>query len=944
MNFNPKNIRNFVTLNDACHTKIGLIPLQTKTVHLSLFICLFLLCPFLTVAQEFPSKNSAIPASKEDTTASKAIEDTLSTLSRKQTPKDTTGVVRDSVRTDSVKVKKEPLTDKVAYKATDYERISRSKKKIFLYNEAEVIYEDIQINAGEIILDYESNTVFARGIKDSSGVYTQIPVFKQESNIVKPDSIKFNFDTEKALIFGSRVEGAGGQDINIKSEISKRVNDSVVFMSNVKITTSKDLDNPEYYFYARKVKFVPGQKLVTGLTNMYIADVPTPIGLPFAFFPLDKQKSVSGFIIPSPGETRQRGYFLQNGGYYFALSDYYNLAITGDYYTNGSYALRADSDYRLRYKFNGRLSFNFEKILASERGLPDFSERNTYNIRWTHTQDQKASPNSRFSASVNLGSSDFFQQSINQSNTGNFLNNNFSSSVSYSRTFTGKTPINLTVAAQHSQNSQTEIINLTLPSAQLNVDRIFPFAPKNGSKKGAFQNINFNYSIRANNQYVTTDSLFFSSEMFKDGRSSIQQTVPISTNFKVFKYISATVGANYTENTVFTTVDQSFDQESGEVVRDTINGLASYRTYGTNASLGTTIYGIFPFKKGSKIESIRHVVRPTVGISYTPAFDQFFDSYQRTDPNDPTATELTETVEFTKFQGSLLGAPSNLKNASMSLAVSNVIEAKVKDKDTAATEEYRKVTLLRNLNFRTSYSLTKDSLKLEPISVSGAIPIIENKLEINFSASLDPYALNSNNARINRLNINNGGSLFRITGARANFGYNFSSRDFEKGKDKNTDRTKNQTFAAGGRPDDLFGGGVDITGNGNSLPEDDEDQEEQEIEFYNFKIPWNLRVSYEVSYVNLTRQNDIGSHSIVFSGDLELGKRWTVGGSSGFDLVNPGFTFTSLQFARDLESWNLRFNWVPFSTRSSWNFFIGIKGNILSDIKYDKRRAPDERL
>uniref|UniRef100_UPI002621EA00 putative LPS assembly protein LptD n=1 Tax=uncultured Dokdonia sp. TaxID=575653 RepID=UPI002621EA00 len=694
----------------------------------------------------------------------------------------------------------------------------------------------------------------------------------------------------------------------------------------------------------RKVKFVPGQKLVTGLTNMYIADVPTPIGLPFAFFPLDKQKSVSGFIVPSPGETRQRGYFLQNGGYYFALSDYYDLAITGDYYTNGSYALRADSDYRVRYKYNGRLSFNFEKILASERGLPDFSETNTYNIRWNHSKDQKSSPNSRFSASVNLGSSDFFQQSINQSNTGNFLTNNFSSSISYSRTFTGKTPVNVTVAATHSQNSQTEIINMTLPTAQVNVDRIFPFAPKNGAKKGAFQNINFNYSLRANNQYVTTDSLFFTSEMFKDGRSSIQQTIPISTNFKVFKYISASVGANYTENTVFRTIDQSFDIEDREVVRDTINGLASYRTYGTSASLGTTLYGIFPFKEGGKIQSIRHVIRPSLGFSYTPAFDQFFDSYQRTDPNDPTATELTETVEFSRFEGSLLGAPSNRESASVSFGLSNIIEAKVRDKDTTATEEYRKVALLSNLNLRTAYNITADSLKLSPIAVSGAIPIIENKLDINFSASLDIYALNSNNRRINRLNINNGGSLFRITAARANFGYNFSSRDFEKGKDKSTDRTKNQTFAAGGRPDDLFGGGVDITGNSNGLPEDDEDEEEQEVEFYNFKIPWNLRLSYEVSYVNNARQNEIGTHSIVFSGDVELGKRWTVGGSSGFDLANPGFTFTSLQFGRDLESWSLRFNWVPFSTRSSWNFYIGIKGNILGDIKYDKRRAPDERL
>ncbi len=939
-----KNICNFGTLNDACHTKIGLIALQTKTVHLSLLICLSMLCPFLMTAQEFPSNNNAIPASKEDSIKIKAIEQPLDALSRKQTPNDTTRVVIDSVRTDSIKVKKEALTDKVTYKATDYERISRSKKKIFLYNEAEVTYEDIQINAGEIILDYEKNTVFAKGVKDSSGVYTQIPVFKQGDNEVVPDSIKFNFDSEKALIYGSRVEGANGQEINLKSEISKRVNDSVVFMSNVKITTSKNLDDPEYYFYARKVKFVPGQKLVTGLTNMYIADVPTPIGLPFAFFPLDKQQSVSGFIIPSPGETRQRGYFLQNGGYYFALSDYYNLAVTGDYYTNGSYALRADSDYRLRYRFNGRLSFNFEKILASERGLPDFSESNTYNIRWNHTQDAKASPNSRFSASVNLGSSNFFQQSLNQSNTGNFLTNNFSSSVSYSRTFTGKTPVNVTVAATHSQNSQTEVINLTLPSAQVNVDRIFPFAPKSGSKKGIFQNINLNYSLRANNQYTTTDSLFFTSEMFRDGRSSIQQTIPISTNFKIAKYISATLSANYTENTVFKTIDQRV--EGREIVRDTINGIDSYRTYGTSASLGTTIYGFFNFKKGSKIESIRHVVRPNIGISYTPAFDQFFETLLIPDPNDPTAIEPTEEVEFSRFDGSPLGAPSNRKNASLSLSLSNVVEAKVKDKDTSATEEYRKITLLRNLNLRTAYNITADSLRLAPISVSGAIPIIDNKLEINFSAGLDIYALNSNNRRINTLNINNGGSLFRITGARANFGYNFSSKDFERNKDKNreTDRTQNQTFAAGGRPDNLFGGGVDITGNSNGLPEDDEDQEEQEVEFYNFKIPWNLRVSYEVSYVNSARQNNIGSHSLVFSGDIELGKRWTVGGSSGYDLANPGFTFTSLQFGRDLESWNLRFNWVPFSNRSSWNFFIGIKGNLLRDIKYDKRRAPDERL
>lgn len=944
MNFNPKNICNFGTLIKANRTKIGLIPLQTKTLSFYLFLGLCLLFSATGLSQDLPSKNGAILAKPTDTAITNVIE-VRSSLSRKR---DSLSLPKDSVRTaqDSLRFANEPLTDKVTYKSKDYERISQREKKIYLYNEAEVVYEDMKINAGEIILNYKTNTVFAKGIKDTAGVYSQAPVFVQGVNEVQPDSIKFNFDSQQAVIYGSRVEQAGGQAINLKSEVSKRVNDSVVFMQNVKITTAKDLDNPEYYFYARKVKFVPGKKLVAGLTNMYIADVPTPIGLPFAFFPMEKKRSVSGFIIPNPGESNARGYFLQDGGYYFALSDYADLAIVGDYYTNGSYALRASTNYKLRYKFSGRFNFSLERILSSERGLPNFSETNTYNIRWNHSQDTKSSPNSRFSASVNLGSSNFFQQSINQSNTGNFLNNNFSSSVSYSKTFPGKTPINLTVAATHSQNSNTEVINMTLPSAQLNVDRMYPFAPKTGTKKGILQNINVNYSVRADNRYVTTDSLFFQPEMFRDGQAGVRHTIPVATNFKLFKYISASVNANYTESWVFKTINRAYDQALGEVVEDTISGFDSFRTYNGGASLGTTVYGTFNFKEGSKIQTIRHVVRPSVGISYTPAFDQYIESYFRPDPTNPLATDLTDEVEYSRFENGFFAAPGGQEAASISFALSNVIEAKVRSRDSTDTKP-KKISLLNNLNFRTSYNITADSLRLAPIAWSGTLPIIQDKLDINFSGGWDIYALDNSNRRINKLNINNGGSLFRLTSARANFGYSFSSRDFDGKKDRDTNRQNNQTFAGGGRPDDLLGSGVDITGNGLRGNEDEEDEEEQEIEFYNFKIPWNIRLSYDISYANSARQNEINTHSLVFSGDVELGKRWKVGGSSGYDLRNAGFTFTSLRFSRDLESWNMSFNWNPpvnsVVNRVGWNFFIGISGNLLSDIKYDKRRAPDER-
>ena len=932
---------NFGTLIVAYGTKIELIALQTKTATCYLLLLLSMLCSTIGYTQDIPNNdaNRVIRA-----------QDSLNQLKKPATVKDTLvneipNTVVDTIKTDSLKINpKETLTDKVKYKALDYERISRKLKKIYLYNEAEVIYEDLKINAGEIILDYENNTVFAKGIKDSTGAYVQTPVFKQGANEVVPDSIIFNFDTEQAIVYGSRIEDAG-QGLAVLSERSKRVSDSIVFLRNVKFTTSENLDDPEYYFYARRVKLVPRKKVVTGLVNMFIADVPTPIGVPFAYFPLSKERSVSGFILPQPGETQQRGFSLQNGGYYFALSDYYDLAVTGDYFTNGSYALRADSDYRLRYKFNGRVSFNFERLLNSERGLSDFSETNTYNFRWNHSQDTKSSPNSRFAASVNLGSSDFFQQSLNQSNTGNFLNNNFSSSVSYSRNFNGKTPVNLTVAATHSQNSQTEQINLTLPSAQVNVDRVFPFAPKSGTKKGIFQNINFSYSSNGQVRFQTTDSLFFTQEMFEAAEIGVQHSIPISTNFKLFNYISATASTNYTENWVFETIEQRYDPQAREIVRDTVGGFDRFGTYNLGISLGTTIYGTFNFGEDKKIQSIRHVIRPSISYGFTPAFDQFFDSFFTPDLSDPTATELTEEVEFSRFDGGFFGAPPNNRGSSISLSVNNQIEAKVRSKDSTDTEP-RKIALLRNLNFSTSYNLEADSLNLSPINVSGAVPIIQDKLDINFRVSLDIYALDNNNRRFNTLNINNGGGLARITSASANFGYNFSSTDFEKkgSNDDGDDRTQNQTFAAGGRPDDLFGGGVDITGAASNAFKDDEEDDPDEVQFYNFKIPWSLRLSYQVNYNNNARQNEISSHSIVFSGDVELGKRWRVGGSSGYDLANPGFTFTTLRFARDLESWNLSFNWVPFSNRTSWNFFIGIKQGVFEAIKYDKRRRPDERL
>ena len=410
-----------------------------KRYSLFITICLFL-GNTLLYSQDIPPK-------EEVNIPSEATQDTI-TLPLNPVINE---VANDTVKTDTVRPQKEFLDDEIEYYGEDYVYIDQRAGKVYMYNKAYIIYGDMRIDAGLIILDYNKNEVYAKGI-DSAGVYSQRPVFVQGSNRVEPDSLKFNTQSKKAIVFNTRTEQ---NDFRVLAQVTKRENDSVYYLQNVKFTTSKNIEDPEYYFYTRKAKFVPKKKIVTGLTNMYIADVPTPIGLPFAYFPLTEDRT-SGFIIPTIGDNNNRGFFFQNGGYYFAINDYVDLTVLGDYYTNGSYGLRAESAYVLRYKFRGNVSVRYENLINSERGFPDFSQSSVYNIRWSHTQDQKSSPLSQFSASVNLGSSRYFQQSINQTNNASALVNTLSSSISYSKTFEGEPQVNLTAAATHSQNTRTQ--------------------------------------------------------------------------------------------------------------------------------------------------------------------------------------------------------------------------------------------------------------------------------------------------------------------------------------------------------------------------------------------------------------------------------------------------------------------------------------------------------
>jgi lipopolysaccharide assembly outer membrane protein LptD (OstA) len=859
-----------------------------------------------------------------------------------QTPKDS--LTPQSAVADTLVSAPEFLEDLVDYYGEDYVYMDQENAKVFMYNKAYMTYLDYRIDAGEIILDYAKNEVYARGI-DSAGVYSQLPVFVQGNNKVQPDSIRFNFETKKALVFNSRTSQ---NDINMLSQITKKENDSVYFLRNVKFTTSENVDDPEYYFYTRKAKFVPQKKVVTGLTNMYIADVPTPLGLPFAFFPLADTRA-SGFVIPNIGENNNRGFFLQNGGYYFALNDYVDLTVLGDYYTNGSYGLRMDSDYALRYKFRGNLSVRYENLINSERGFPDFTQSSLYNIRWRHTQDPKVNPSTRFSASVNLGSSRYLQQSINQTNNASQLVNTLSSSVSYAKSFDTEPAIQFSAAATHSQNTQTQVINMSLPNINASISRIFPFAPKDGAKKGVFQNINLQYDVTAENRFTTTDSLFFKPEMFEGAEAGARHSIPLGTNFKLLNYLSVSLGTNFRETWVGKTIRRSYDPELndglGGVVQDTVSGFDSYRTYGFSAGLGTTVYGTFNFGKDKKIQAIRHVVRPSVSYNISPGFEQYYEEY--TIPSaDPQVN--AQVQQYSRFENTIYGAPGKLYSSSMSFALSNTLEAKVRNPDTTATEP-KKIALLNNFNLSSAYNITADSLNWSNVQFTGSIPIVK-KLDLNVNGSLDPYALNANNQKINTFNINNGGSLFRLVNANMSFNYSFSSKDFDGSRSDDDDDNandpdfNNDTFRNGGRPDDLFGDGRDIADLRGDEPAD-EDKKQEDDKWYNNSIPWDFRLAYTITYGNQLRQNEISSNSLMMSSNISLSPKWRIGISSGYDFKNKGITLTQMRFERDLESWVMRFSWTPIGARNtSWNFFIGIRGSILRDIKYDKRREADRRL
>jgi len=828
----------------------------------------------------------------------------------------------DSTVVDTARQKKtSQISDNVDYNAEDSIIFSMNNKKVFLYKNGIVTYGSMELKADYIEFDMSTNEVFAKGLPDSTGKIVGKPVFNDEGQVIESEKLKYNFKTRKGYILSVRTEQEGGY---LHAEQTKKDEIGHIHLKNG-IYTTCDAAHPHFGLALTKAISIPNDKIVSGPAYLIIEDVPLPIGIPFGFFPNTKTNT-SGVLIPTYGEENTRGFYLRNGGYYFAINEYMDLRLTGDIYTNGTWGLRVGSQYKKRYKFNGSLNGRIYKNVSGEKGLPGYSKSSDYSIMWSHNQDAKANPNQTFRASVNISTRRFDQN--HSSLLTNALTNTKQSSISYQKSFPNR-PFNLTASANHSQNSNTGNVDLNLPKVSFNMSRIYPFERKNSSgKKKWYENFQLSYRASLDNRIKTVDTLLFTNQVWENMRSGFKHDIPFSYNFK-FKKLKAFnfspslsySGVAYT-NFINKRRVQFIDSDTSYYYTqiDTINRLRYGHSINPSFSfsLAPKIYGMYQFNNpDSKVVAVRHVMSPSASFSYVPDVSGIVPDYYRElyDENG----ELLE--EYSIFANGIYGTPSlGRRVRSMSLALRNNIEAKVRDdKDTA--QEFKKIKLLDNFNFTTSVNFD-DSIKFRPISINGNTRFFNNKINITFRGSLDPYATDDNFRRINKTEYSKSGKIGRLTNAGMSVGMNF------KGGTK-----------GGGGADESGPDEIQNMPSGVSASESDEYDtfdEDYYGEYVDFDIPWSLRVDYSLNY---SKPRDEASiiQTIRVSGDFSLTPKWKIGYNSGYDFKSKKVTTSSLSIYRDLHCWEMRLTAVPFGIYKSFNFQINVKSALLQDLKYNKR-------
>ena len=773
-------------------------------------------------------------------------------------------------------------------------------KMVHLYGNAVVKYEDIVLEAAYIKFDLRTSTVYAYGLPDTLGKFYGQPVFEEGGKRYKAEEIEYNFKSQKGKI-KSVVTSEG--DGYVHGEVVKKVNDSTFYIAKGQYTTCEK-DHPHFYIGSNKLKVIPGQKIVTGPAYLVINDVYTPLVIPFGFFPT-KDERTSGILFPAYGESAGRGFFLKDGGYYFAFNDNLDLALRGDIYSRGSWALNGQTKYRVRYRFNGNLSIGRSVLKTSIPEFSDYRVDKDFFVRWQHSQDAKARPNSSFSANVNVGTSSYLSNNAN--NVNDILTNTLQSSVSYGYRIPNS-PFNMSLNLRHSQNNRNKIVNLTLPELAVNMNRIYPFKFKSssGSQKW-YEKIGVSYTLNGQSKVSAPDSVLFGTDslnfnqklgLFEKG---IRHNIPISTNFKLFKHFNFSPNFSYQEFWYAETIRKVWNPDLQEVEEVEVQGFDVARQFNTGISMTTRLYGMFGFKRG-KLKAIRHVMSPSLGFSYRPDFSTDYWGYYKTVQSD----SLGNTTQYSIFEDGIYGTPGSGKSGNINFGLGNNLEIKLRTYNDSIGESEKKIKIFEALNVNGSYNLAADSLNFSNLNISGRTQLTK-QIDFKFSGRLDPYQLDTQGRRINRFYFDQTNKIGRLTNASFSLTYNFR-------KDNNTQRKSNVGTEAE----------MDMI---NNNPED----------YVDFNVPWSLNMFYTVNYSKPGLEEAEVRQSLTFRGDLKITPKWKIGFNSGYDFENGGLTATSLDIYRDLHCWEMTFNWIPFGFRQSYMLTIRVKAPVLQDLKLNRR-------
>ena len=795
------------------------------------------------------------------------------------------------------------VEEEVQYKSDDSVVVNLSASKVELYENAEVDYGSMKLNAGKIEFNWGENLVYAEGIEDSSGKKKQTPIFNESGTEYRAKSMSYNFKSKRGKLF--EIITQEGEGIIHGEEVKKDEN-NIIYAKGAKYTTC-DLEHPHYYFAINKMKIIPDDKILSGPAYAVLGDVPMPVALPFGFFPNSKRQA-SGIIIPAPGESQDRGFFLQNGGYYFGFSDKFDETLTGDLYSNGSWRLNSLSRYATRYRYRGSLELQYANNRFGDPESSDFRVDRDIEIRWRHTQDSKARPNSNFSSNLNFVTRN--SQRNNSNDVNDIIQQNINSSIAYSTRF-NNTPLNLTLGATHNQDLGTGAFNISLPNANLSLNRQNPL--KN-SKIGALKQLNFNYSLDFENQLQTFDSLLFRNETLDEFNYGFRHRIPVNTQVKMLKHF--TLNPNFTYNgynyayRFRTEVQQvqGLDEDSTEILVDSSFKVREYgmfmaHEYNMGANLNTQIYGFMNIN-ALGIVALRHVMSPTIGFNYRPDFSRpnfgYYDTYE----------ENGNEITYSLYEDNIFGGPGRGEQGNLNFALDNNVEIKVKEySDTGFT--FKKVRILENLRFNTSYNLLADSLKLSNINITARTTIL-NFFNVQADFRLDPYVQREVEGRYVRVDVyelEENGRIGRLTNATLSLRGSFNPKVFKSKKEK--------------VQEPRYSYGIWNAGN-----------------YVDFSLPWDLSMNYRLTYnkANIPEGDDNLSQQINASGNVKLTEKWRLGFNANYNISEKQFTTSSLNIHRDLHCWEMSINWIPFGTRSSYFFQINIKASMLQDLKIEKKQ------